>query len=67
MHLQEIGLDPEAGLAAAGPTHDQNVFVPGRLGVFGAAGHGEALGLSQDNVIFKLGGHVRLNVLGIAP
>ena len=67
MHLQEIGLDPEAGLAAAGPAYDQHIFIASSLGVFGAAGHSEAFGLGQDDVVLKLGGHKRLNVLGIAP
>ena len=67
VHLQEIGLDPESGLAAAGPAYDQDIFVPCRLGVFGAAGHGETLRLGQDDVVLKLGGHIRLDVFGIAP
>ena len=67
MHLQEIGGNPEAGLAAAGTAYDQNVFVPGRLGIFGPAGHGEAFGLGQNDVVLKLGGHIRLDVFGIAP
>ena len=67
VHLQEIGLDPKSRLAAAGAAYDQDIFVPGRLGVFGPAGHGEALGLGQDDVVLKFGGHVRLDVLGIAP
>ena len=65
--MQEIRLDPEAGLAAAGAAYDQNVFVPCRLGIFGPAGHGETFGLGQDDVVLKLGGHIRLDVLGIAP
>ena len=65
--MQEIRLDPEAGLAAAGTAYDQDVFIPGRLGLLGAAGHGETLGLGQDDVVLKLWSHVRLNVLGIAP
>src|SRR5699024_6098396 len=67
VHLQEIGGNPEAGLAAAGTAYDQDVFMPGSLGVFGTAGHGETLGLGQDDVVLKRGGHIRLDVFGIAP
>ena len=33
--MQKIGLDPEAGLTAAGAAHDQDIFIAGCLGVFG--------------------------------
>ena len=67
VHLQEIGLDPKSRLAAAGAAYNQDIFVPGRLGVFGPAGHGETFGLGQDDVVLKLGSHIRLDVFGIAP
>ena len=67
VHLEKIRLDPEASLAAARPAHDEHVFIARRLGVLGAAGHGETLGLGQDDVVLEFRGHVRLNVLGIAP
>ena len=35
MHLQEIGLDPESGLAAAGPAYDQHIFIASCLGSLG--------------------------------
>ena len=41
VHLHERGLDEEPGLAAAAAADDQNVLVPGVLGIFRAAGHGE--------------------------
>ena len=67
VHLQEIGLDPKSRLTAAGPAYDQHIFIASSLGVFGAAGHGETLGLGQDDVVLKLGSHIRLDVFGIAP
>ena len=67
MHLQEIGLDPEAGLTAAGTAYNEDIFVPGCFGVFGSAGHGETFGLGQDDVVLKLGGHIRLDVLRSPP
>ena len=41
MHLHEGGFDEKAGLAAAAAADDQDVFVPGVLWIFRAAGHGE--------------------------
>ena len=67
MHLKKIGGNPKSRLAASRPAHDQDIFVPCRLGVFGAAGHGDTLRLGQDDVVLKLGGHIRLDVFGIAP
>ena len=50
MHLHEGGLDEEAGLAVAAAADDQDVFVPGVLGVFRSAGHGELFRLGQRDV-----------------
>ena len=50
VHLHEGGLDEEPGLAAAAAADDQNVFVPGVLGIFWAAGHGEFFRLGQRDV-----------------
>ena len=50
MHLHERGFDEEPGLAAAASADDQNVFVPGVLGVFWAAGHGELFRLGKRDV-----------------
>ena len=41
VHLHEGGFDEKTGLAAATAADDQDVFVPGVLGIFRAAGHGE--------------------------
>ena len=65
--MHEVGLDIEAGLAAAGAADHQHILVPGRLGVFGPPGHGQAFGLGQQDVVFKLGVDVGGNVLGGAP
>ena len=65
--LHEVGLDVKPGLAAAGAADHQHIFVPGRLGVFGPPGHGQAFGLGQQDVVFKLGVDVGGNVLGGAP
>ena len=41
VHLHEGGFDEKTGLAAATAADDQDVFVPGVLGIFRAAGHRE--------------------------
>ena len=65
--MHEVGLHIEAGFAAAGAADHQHILVPGRLGVFGPPGHGQAFGLGQQDVVFKLGVDVRGNVFGGAP
>ena len=61
MHLHEGGFDEKTGLAAA--ADDQDIFVPGVLGVFRAAGHGELFRLGQRNVPvgdrIDIGGNIR--------
>lgn len=37
MALEQVGLDEEPRLAAAGPADDQDIFVPGVLGLLRAA------------------------------
>ena len=65
--MHEIGLDVKPRLAAAGAADHQHILVPGRLGVFGPPGHGQAFGLGQQDIVFKLGVNVGGNVLGGAP
>ena len=65
--LHAVGLDVKPRLAAAGAADHQHILVPGRLGVFGPPGHGQAFGLGQQDVVFKLGVDVRGNVFGGAP
>ena len=50
MHLHEGGLNEEPGLTTAAAADDQDIFVPGVLGIFRAAGHGELFRLSQWDV-----------------
>ncbi len=63
VHLHEGGFDEEPGLAAAAAADDQDVFVPGILGIFRAAGHGELFRLSQRDVPvgdrIDIGGNIR--------
>ena len=63
VHLHEGGFDEEPGLAAAAAADDQDVFVPGVLGIFRAAGHGELFRLGQRDVPvgnrIDIGGNIR--------
>ena len=65
--MEQIWFNPKSRFTAAGAAHNEHIFIARRFGVFGAAGHGEALGLGQNDVIFKLGVYIRLNIFGIAP
>ena len=67
MHLHQVGFQPEAGLTGTGAANHQHIFVSGGLWVLGAAVHGQAFGLGQQDVVFKLGVDVGGNVLGGAP
>ena len=63
VHLHEGGFDEKTGLAAAAAADDQDVFVPGVLGIFGATGHGEFFRLGQRDVPVSdridIGGNIR--------
>ncbi len=50
VHLHEGGFDEKPGLAAAAAADNQDIFVPGVLGIFRAAGHGELFRLGQRDV-----------------
>ena len=65
--MHEVGLDVKPRLAAAGAADHQHILVPGCLGVFWPPGHGQAFGLGQQDVVFKLGVDIGRNVLGGAP
>lgn len=53
MELEQIRLDPEAGLAGAGAADNQDIFVSGIGGILGAAAHHQALGSGQDHIVLK--------------
>ena len=65
--MHEVGLDVKPRLATAGAADHKHIFIPGCFGVFGPPGHGQAFGLGQQDVVFKLGVDVRGNVFGGAP
>ena len=63
----EVWLQKKPRLAAAGAANNQHIFVPGGLGVLGAAVHGKPFRLRQDDVVLKFGGDIGRDVLGVAP
>ena len=64
---QQIGLQPKAGLARTAAADDQDIFVPRRFRVFGAAIHRQPLRLRENDVVLKCGIDVGLDVLGGSP
>ena len=62
MALEERRLDKEPCLSAAGTADDQNILVPGVLGLLGAARHGDPLRLGHGDVVEKILVHVRGDV-----
>ena len=67
MSLQELGREPKAGLARTAAADDQDIFVPRRFRVFGAAIHRQPLRLRENDVVLKRGSDVGLDVLGGSP
>ena len=67
MALEERRLDKEPRLTAAGTADDQDIFIPGVLGLLGAARHGDPLRLGHGDVVEKILVHVRGDVGRGAP
>ena len=67
MALQEVRFQPKSRFTRAGAAHHQHIFVPGILGVRRTVAHHQPFCFGQDDVVGKLGGHERLNILRSAP
>ncbi|MPM90932.1 hypothetical protein SDC9_138055 [bioreactor metagenome] len=65
--LHQIGLYEKPCLAGAGAANNEDVFISGCFGVLWSAVHGESFRLRENDVVFKNGVDVRLDVLGPAP
>lgn len=65
--LQKGRLTEEPCLAAAGTADDQNVLVPGILGIFRPACHGDALCLCHGDILEEIRVHIGGYVCGCAP
>ena len=65
--MEQIGLQPKAGLARTAAADDQDIFVPRRFRVLGSAVHGQPLRLGENDVVGKGGVYIGLDVLCAAP
>ena len=67
MGLQELGREPEPGLAGAGGTDHTAIQIPGVGGDSGPGVCGEKFRPGQNDVVLKLGVGERLDVLFRPP
>ena len=67
MGLEQLGREPEPGLAGAGGTDHTAIQVPGVGGDGGPGVGGEKLRPGEDDVVFKLGVGERLDVFFRPP
>ena len=65
--LHQIGLHKEARLAGTRTTDDHDVFVPSVLWVLRPAAHCQLLCLSQNDIVFRVLVHKRLDVFSRTP
>ena len=67
VHLHQVGLHEEAGLAGTGTTDDKDVLIPRVLRLFRSAVHGQPLGLGEDDIVGEVIIHVRPDVFRSSP
>ena len=67
MSLEQLGREPEPGLAGAGRSDDAGVEVTGVGRIFGPSVDGEQLRPGENDIIFKLGIDKGLDVFFGAP
>ena len=67
VHLHEVWLHKEAGLARAGTTDDKDVLIPRVLRLLRSAVHGQPLGLGEDDIVGEVIIHVRSDVFRSSP
>ena len=67
MSLEQLGSEPEPGLAGAGRSDDTGVEVAGVGRIFGPGVDGEHLRPGENDIIFKLGIDKGLDVLFRSP
>ena len=65
--MEQVGLDEEPCLAAAGTADDQDIFISCILGLLGAARHGDPLRLGEQDVLGEVLVHVGGDVGRGAP
>ena len=62
VELEQVGLDPETGLAAAGSADDQDVLISGVGRVLRPVAHHQPFGPGEDHVVLELRIHEWLDV-----
>ena len=67
MSLEQLGREPEPGLAGAGRADDTGVEVAGVGGIFWTGADGEQLRPGENDIVFKLGIDKGLDVFFGAP
>ena len=67
MSLEQLGREPEPGLAGAGRADDTGVEVAGVGWIFGPGVDGEQLRPGENDIVFKLGIDKGLDVLFRSP
>ena len=65
--MEQLGREPEPGLAGAGRSDDTGVEVAGVGRIFRAGIHGKQLRPGENDIVFKLGIDEGLDVLFVAP
>ena len=67
VRLEQLGREPEPGLAGAGRADDTGVEVAGVGRIFGPGVDGEQLRPGENDIVFKLGIDEGSDVFGAAP
>ena len=67
VRLEQLGREPEPGLAGAGRADEAGVEVAGVGRIFGPGVDGEQLRPGENDIVFKLGIDKRLDVLFRSP
>ena len=67
MSLEQLGREPEAGLAGAGRADDTGIEIAGVGRIFGPGVDGEQLRSGENDIVFKLGIDKGLDVFFRAP
>lgn len=61
--LHEVWFQPKASFTAAGTANDEHVFIPCSLGIFRSVVHSQPFRFSEDDIVFKGGIDVGLDIL----
>ena len=67
VHLHQVGFQPKPCFTGTGAADHQHIFISRRLGVLGAAVHGQALGFRQNHIVLENRVHIRGDVLVCSP